>query len=424
MFRLVLIALLCLPLASAAQGTNSSLTPVTSTPTPAPGNWIASWATSQQGLDGPPPQAATNATDAAKLTDITVRQTVHLSAGGSSVRVVLSNAFGTQPLSIDASAIALGTPGASATLPNTTRALSFGGQPETTIPAGSVMISDPVALAVPAMGSLDITFHLPSPPHGDTTHPGSRATSFLLPGNHVMDSDLPSAEKVVRWMQLAEVDVTGPARSAVVALGDSITDGHACTTDGNDRWTDVLAARLQAVPNASVAVVNEGIGGNHLLTNGIGQSALERLDRDLLAVAGVRSVLVLEGINDLGALARNPAATQDDHTRLVARMEGALTQIIERAHAHGIQAYGATITPDGGSDYYHPNAMDEAARLAVNTWIRQPGHFDGFVDFDGVTRDPAHPDHLLPAFDSGDHLHPGPAGYKAMGEAVPLTWFR
>jgi lysophospholipase L1-like esterase len=173
-----------------------------------------------------------------------------------------------------------------------------------------------------------------------------------------------------------------------------------------------------------VAVVNEGIGGNHLLTNGLGQSALERFDRDVLAVSSVQAMLILEGINDLGGLGRKPDATAAEHTALVHRLEAAFAQIVERAHAHGIRVYGATITPDGGSGYYHPSAADEAARTAVNAWIRQPGHFDGVVDFDQVVRDPAHPDRLLPAYDSGDHLHPGPAGYKALGDAVPLSLFR
>lgn len=417
MFRFVPpILLACTSVACAAQQTSAA----PAQPRPSQGNWTASWATSIQG-----PEQGQPGVDPGKETDATVRQVVHLSVGGASVRVQFSNAFGRQPLLIDTAALATATaPNASSIGPGSSHPLSFGGARSVTIPVGAAFLSDPVAFPVAAMANLAISFHLPAAPSVESAHPASRATSYLLPGNHVGDADLPGAERVVRWMQIAEVDVTGPATGTVVALGDSITDGHGATTDGNDRWPDVLAAHLQGAGMKNVAVVNEGIGGNHLLTNGLGESLLERFDRDVLGVAGVRSVVLLEGINDLGALARTPDATPEMHTDLVARMEGAFTQVIERAHAHGIKVYGATITPDVGSGYYHPNATDEAARVAVNHWIRQPGNFDGFVDFDQIARDPARPDTLLPAFDSGDHLHPGPAGYKAMGNAVPLAWFR
>ena len=403
-----LLALCLVPLLAPAQTSN-----------PAPGSWIASWATSVQGPDfGQPP------IDDAKLTDVTIRQIVHLSAGGTGVRVQFSNAFGTQPLRLDAAAVALTATDLSATQPGSAHPLTFAGQPSVTIPIGATFVSDPVAMPVDPLSNLTVTFHLPTAPVGQTSHPGSHATSFLLAGNHVADPALPGAERMVRWFQLAEVDVTGPGNRTVVALGDSITDGHASTTDGNDRWPDILAAHLKSAAITDVGVANEGIGGNHLLTNGIGQNLLERFDRDVLAVAGVRYVVLLEGINDLGILSRTPNTTPQQHTDLVARMEAAYLQVIDRAHAHGIKIYGATITPDTGSGYYHPTPTDDADRLALNTWIRQPGHFDGVVDFDAVIRDPAHPERMLPADDSGDHLHPGPAGYKAMGNAVPLAWFR
>ena len=388
---------------------------------PPPAHWVATWATSVQGAE---PQNGQPALDPARLTDATIRQIVHLSVGGTSLRVVFSNAFGTQPLLMDAASVALPVGTSAAIQPGSDHPLTFAGRSSVTIPVGASFVSDPVTLAPLPLSNLTITFHLPAAPEGQTAHPGSRETSFLVHGNHVSDPDLPGAEKIVRWFQIAEVDVTGPAQNAVVALGDSITDGHGATTDGNDRWPDILAAHLRAGGITDTGVVNEGIGGNHLLTNGLGENVLERFDRDVLSPAEGRYVIVLEGINDLGALARTPNATPEQHTELVHRMEAAYLQIIERAHAHGMRVYGATITPDGGSGYYHPNADDEAARQAVNAWIRQPGHFDGFVDFDQIARDPAHPDRLLPAFDSGDHLHPGPAGYKAMGNAVPLAWFR
>ncbi len=215
-----------------------------------------------------------------------------------------------------------------------------------------------------------------------------------------------------------------PGAGTVVALGDSITDGHGATTNGNDRWTDVLAARLQALPvYRGVAVSNQGIGGNRLLADGLGPNALARFDRDVLAPAGVRWLIVCEGVNDLGGVARNGEVTPAEHAALVQRVLAAYQQLIFRAHVHGLRVVGATITPYVGSDYYHPGPLSEADRQAVNQWIRAAGHFDAVVDFDKVVGDPQHPDRLLPAYDSGDHLHPSPAGYLVMGEAVPLGLF-
>jgi lysophospholipase L1-like esterase len=210
----------------------------------------------------------------------------------------------------------------------------------------------------------------------------------------------------------------------VVVLGDSITDGHGATTNGNDRWTDVLAGRLQGpAATRNIGVSNQGIGGNHLLTDGLGPNALARFDRDVLAPAAVRWVIVFEGVNDLGALARDGEVAAAQHEALVRRVIAAYQQIIARAHAHGLRVFGATITPYVGSGYYHPGPLSEADRQAVNRWVRANGNFDAVVDFDSEVRDPQHPDQLLPAYDCGDHLHPSPAGYKAMGDAIPLSLF-
>jgi lysophospholipase L1-like esterase len=386
--------------------------------------WVASWATSVQ---GPEPENNQPPIDAALLTDATVRQIVHLSMGGAVIRVHLSNAFGRRPLVVDSVHVAMAVAtDSSAIVDGSDRPVMFDGKSSVTIPIGAEYLSDPIALNVTALSNVAISLHLAEPPMEQTGHTGSRATSYFVHGDHSADKELVGAEKIDRWVLIEAVDVTAAKRArTVVAFGDSITDGHATTTNGNDRWTDVLAQRLQADKKTrDVGVANEGIGGNHLLTNGLGENALERFDRDVLAVSGVRYVIVLEGINDLGALTRTAGATADQHTELVARMEGALAQIVARAHAHGILVYGATIMPDGGGKYYNPNDADNAARLAVNAWILTPGHFDAVVDLDKVTRDPADPMRLNPAFDSGDHLHPGPAGYKAMGEAIPLDWFK
>ena len=210
----------------------------------------------------------------------------------------------------------------------------------------------------------------------------------------------------------------------MVALGDSITDGDGSTKNGNDRWTDVLAARLQGTSETrSIGVSNRGIDGNHLVTDELGPSALARFDRDVLAPAGVRWVIVFEGVNDLGRLARISEVSPAEHAALVQRVIAAYQQIVVRAHAHRLRAYGATITPYVGSVYYHPGHLSEADRQAVNQWIRGAGHFDAVIDFDEVVRDPLHLDQLLPGFDSGDHLHPSPAGSKAMGNAIQLDLF-
>ncbi|MGA2570052.1 MAG: SGNH/GDSL hydrolase family protein [Terracidiphilus sp.] len=379
--------------------------------------WVASWGASQQ---IPEPQ---NALAADELRDATVLQIVHLSVGGSAMRVHLTNAFGTAELHFAAVHVAKPmTPRSSAIEAGSDRALTFAGKPDVTIPPGAEMVSDAIDMRVAALSDVAVTYHLDAPPAQETGHPGSRATTYYAHGDQVGAADLTDAKHVDHWYQLAEIDVrTAAGAGVVVALGDSITDGHGATTNGNDRWTDVLAARLQAKKKTrNIGVVNKGTGGNHLLTDGLGPNVLARFDRDVLAPAGVRWVIVFEGVNDLGGLARNGEVPPEAHQALVEHVIAAYEQIVERAHAHGLRVYGATITPYVGSDYYHPGPLSEADRQAVNAWIRTEGHFDAVIDFDAVVRDPEHPDRLLPAYDCGDHLHPGPAGYKAMGEAAAV----
>jgi lysophospholipase L1-like esterase len=380
--------------------------------------WVGSWAASQQVPE------AQNLLDAELLRDATLRQIVHLSVGGDRLRVRMSNAFGTAPLHLTAVRVARPVSAASATIDAASDTpVTFSGAPDVTIPAGAEYLSDAVAFPVAALSNLAITFHVDQPPIGETGHPGSRATSYLVHGDMVSAASLPDATKVDHWYQISGVDVVGAEKAAaVVALGDSITDGHGATTNGNDRWPDVLAARMQADKSTrTMGALNEGIGGNRLLLDGLGPNALARFDRDVLAQTAVRAVIVLEGVNDLGTLTRDHDVSAEEHAALVSRIEAAYTQMIERAHAHGIRVIGATILPYAGSTYYHPGPENEADRQAVNSWIRGMGHFDAVADFDKLTRDPAHPDRLLPAYDSGDHLHPGPAGYKAMGDAIPLA---
>lgn len=390
------------------------------------GNWVGSWATSEQ---IPEPQNSLAPSD---LTDSTVRQIVHLSIGGKSLRVHLSNAFGTTALHLTSVHIARPvSPAGSAIDPASDKGLLFGGNPDVIIPPGAQYVSDPIDYPVAPLSDLAISFHLAVPPSPETGHPGSRATTYILPGDAVSQTELTGAKTVEHWYVIAGIDVSAPpAAFSVVALGDSITDGHATTTNGNDRWTDVLAQRFQANPSTrNVGVLNHGIGGNHLLTDGLGPNVLSRFDRDVLAQAGVRYVIVLEGVNDLGGLARVADESDPRHALLVHRMIGSFEQIIARAHAEHIKVIGATILPDGGSQYNHPGTADrpgtadDSDRQQVNQWIRTPGHFDAVVDLDKVMADPDDPTRMRPVYDSGDHLHPSPAGYKVMGEAFPLILF-
>jgi lysophospholipase L1-like esterase len=370
--------------------------------------WIASWGASQQ---IPEPQNTLPVDD---LRDATVRQIFHLSAGGSALRVHLSNTFGIGALHFTSVHIARPlSPAGSAIDPTSDRPLTFTGNPDVTIPPGAEFVSDAVEIPVAPLSDAAVSFHLDLPPAGETSHPGSRATSYYVHGDFVSAPTLAGPKHVEHWFQVSGIDVlAAPEAGTIVALGDSITDGHGATTNGNDRWNDALAARLQSSPaTRNIGVSNQGIGGNHLLTDGLGPNALARFDRDVLAPAGVRWVIVFEGVNDLGGLAIKGEVPSGDHATLVARILAAYQQIIARAHAHGLRVYGATITPYVGSGYYHPGPLSEA------------DHFDAVIDFDAVVRDPGHLDQLLPAYDCGDHLHPSPAGYKAMGDAIPLALF-
>jgi lysophospholipase L1-like esterase len=391
-------------------------------------HWVGSWATSQQ---VPEPR---NALAEADLQDATLRQIVHLSLGGTQLRVKVTNRYGVAPLHLTSVHIAKPvSPAVSAIIPGTDKALTFLGKPDVVIPAGADYLSDAVTYPVPAFGDLTITMHIDVAPTQQTGHPGSRATSYFVHGDSVSAADLTNPKTVEHWYFIAGVDVVaGPEASSVVVLGDSITDGHGATTNGNDRWTDLLARRLQANPaTKSVGVLNQGIGGNRVLLDSLGPNALARFDHDVLAQAGARWLIVLEGINDIGNLGRGPQTpptqgvqnTPADHEAFVHNITSAYAQMIARAHTHGIRVIGATILPYVGCFYTKRNPEGEADREAINDWIRAAGHFDAVIDFDMVMRDPKSPERLLPDYDSGDHLHPSPAGYAAMADAIPLSLF-
>jgi lysophospholipase L1-like esterase len=410
----LLFAAACMAFAKAPASSSSQ------SPAPA-ANWIGSWAASQQ---IPEPN---NAVPLESLQNSTLRQIVHLSVGGSSIRVRVSNAFGIAPLHLLAVHVARPvSPAVSRIDPSSDRTVRFNEQADVLIPAGAEYTSDPFNYAVAAMSDLAITMQIEAAPGQETSHPGSRATSYLATGLPASAAELTGAQTIEHWYFLSGVDVSASAHSsAVVALGDSITDGHGATTNGNDRWTDDLASRLQrSAPTSRIAVLNQGIGGNRLLTDGLGPNVLARFDRDVIVQSGVRYLIVLEGINDLGMLTRTTMASEGQHEDLVRRMTGAYSQIIVRAHAHGIKVIGGTLLPFMGTDFYHPIASNEFDRKTLNAWIRAAGHFDAVIDFDAIMADPAQPDRLRTDYDSGDHLHPSPRGYRAMADAIPLELFR
>lgn len=373
--------------------------------------WIAAWGSSQLALTGGDilPEAARH--------DVTLRQIVRPSIAGSELRVRFSNTFGDTPLVIENATLAKAIgPAAPAIDAKSLVPLRFEGKARVVIPPGADWLSDPVAIPVAAPGDLAISLHLAALPEKQTGHPGSRATSWWVGGDHAAEPSLSAAAGIDHWYMLSGIEVRACKTGTVVALGDSITDGRGSTTNGNDRWTDVLVRRL----SGKHAVVNQGIGGNRVLLDGTGPNAMARFDRDVLSVPGVTHLIVLEGINDIGMLTRDAPASTEAHAALVAGVTAAYRQMVERAHARGIKVYGGTLLPFMGMDYYHPGAASEADRQAINAWIRQPGHFDAVIDFDAMMRDPTRPDHLNPAYDGGDAIHPNPAGYKAMGEVISL----
>lgn len=372
------------------------------------GHWVGTWACGPQ-LTEPgnlPP---------APLANSTLRQFVHVTIGGKHLRVRFSNAYGTNSVVIQSVHVALasGTGSAANGVINTAtdKALAFHGAPSLNIPPGEVVLSDPLDYNLPALTNLAITIYFGN--ISATTingHPGSRTTSYIQSGNVVSVASMPSAATTQHWYIITGVDVLADVSSrALVTLGDSITDGRGSDTDGNDRWPDDLAARLNTnPPTAAAAVLNQGIGGGGVY-GGLGPAALNRFDRDVLNQSGVRWLIVFIGVNDIGG--------GTGSSSLIA----AYTQWAGKAHARGLLAYGATITPFGGNSYYTP--ANEATRQAVNAWFRTNNVYDGLIDFDAVVRDPNAQTNLLAAYNSGDGLHLNPAGYHVMANAIDLTLF-
>jgi lysophospholipase L1-like esterase len=354
----------------------------------------------------------------------TLRQIVHITLGGGSFRVRLSNVFGKQAVTIGAAHLAL-RDGGHKIAAGSDRKLTFSGRPFISIPAGALVVSDPVELKAPDSADLAVSLYLPGGPAPATTvHYSAMQTSYVAAGDVTGSAELTEPANLGSWVYLTGVDVVAPLTSAaVVTLGDSITDGARSKSDANGRWPNILANRLLAQRGKTrLSVVNAGIGGNRILHDGAGSpgpsygpSALARFERDVLAQPGVKYVIVLEGVNDIGHPGGGAPMSEDVTAE---DMIAGLRQFIELAHMRGLKIFGATITP-----FTTAGSPKDLKRQAVNQWIVTGKAFDGVIDFDKLVRDPAQPSRILALYDSGDRLHPNDAGHKAMGEAVDLSFF-
>lgn len=385
--------------------------------TPPADRWITSWMASPQPEWGPEFILPTGVP--AGVDNASIREVMQLSAGGTSVRVVLSNRYGTAPLDIGEVHLAASADGAD-TVAGSDHVVTFGGKRAVRVPAGAAAMGDPVAVNVPPLSRMAVTVYLPGATALRTFHWGSQQTSFIAAGNVTAAQALPRATAFPGRTFVSAVQVDAMAASkGVIALGDSITDGNGSTPDYNRRWPDYLARRMNG---KGVAVANAGISGARLLRDGMGVAARARFDNDVLNQPGVASVVVALGVNDI-CWPETPFAPAET-IPTAAQMIAGYNELIAAAHARHVRIVGATITPFHGALPGTPFAglydtpAKEAIRQQVNRWIRDSHAFDAIVDFDAVLRDPHHPAHLLPQFDSGDHLHPGDAGYAAMADAL------
>lgn len=376
--------------------------------------WVGSWATSPELMRLSEP-----------VSDSTVRDVVHLSLGGSTIRVTFTNQFGTTPLRIGAAYVAQPA-GRDGLQPGSSQQLTFNHQPSVSIPAGSYVLSDPIPMPVTAFSDLTISLYLPEQTIAHPTcHQRAMSTNYIAAGNQATKSELQDVHRVLSWCFLQSVEIHPKKKSAaaVVTLGDSITDGAHSTVDANHRYPDYLALRLHANrKTAQISVLNEGISGGRVLFDGHGPSALRRFDRDVLAQPGVRYVIYLEGINDIGQMLR---PTSPEKALTVDDLIFAAKQMIARAHMHGVKIFGATLLPAGAKRESNPAWVKVRQMIdQYNEWVRTSHAFDGVVDFNQAIADPQAPQTLLPAYDSGDHVHPNDAGYKAMANAIDLSLFR
>jgi lysophospholipase L1-like esterase len=390
-------------------------------------HWVTTWTTAQQLVSaiagGPQRPGRSNGPEASNLPaafeDQTVRMIARLSVGGPRIRVELSNMLNAPPLEVGAVHVGL-YKGGGEIVEGTNRAVTFSGSSSFTIQPGVLVVSDPISLEAGSGSALAVSVYLPRNTGPPTSHTVGLHTAYISKGNVAGSRNMPEPSTMFAYSWLSAIDVTAPAEAfTVVAFGDSITDGYATTRDADRAWPALLARRLNAnKPTQHVAVVNQGISGNQVLRDGAGQSALSRLERDVLSRPGVQWVILLEGINDINLRGRAEGPTALTSDELI----WGYRQIIERCHAHGIKVIGATVMPEEGV----PTASErgEQIRQTVNRWIRAQGNFDAVVDFDAVVRDPGRPIRLKQQFDPGDHIHPNDAGNQAMADAFDMNLFR
>jgi lysophospholipase L1-like esterase len=392
------------------------------------GHWVSAWGAAPHAplqFPGLPPVPT--------YEKQTLRMVVRPTIGGDRLRIRFSNAFGTSALKIGAAHAALVDRG-SKIVAASDRELTFGGEKSIVIPPGAPALTDTISLDVPAFAEIAVSIFLPEKSAAATTHLlGQHETYVAGPGDLTGQVELQNTTANHTWLWLAGVEMWAPARTGtIVTLGDSITDGFGAKQGEYHDWPDQLAKRLAEVGSNNLAVVNEGIGGNRILHDGAGVSALTRFDRDVLSQPGVSKLILLEGINDVGwphmklpkdmdqSRVKLPDLSEEDVTANDLIM--GMRQIIERAHEHGIRVFGATILPFEGANYFSDRG--ETTRQAVNQWIRTSGAFDGVIDFDAALRDPDHPSRFREAYQMGDHLHPSESGYKAMADDVDLSLFK
>ena len=369
--------------------------------------WVGTWSTAPQLVE------TNNNPPSPGLSNNTIRQIVHVSIGGDSLRMRFSNEFSSSPVTMKSVHIAVSAGGGKIDTA-TDKIIYFNGKQEITMSAGSSVTSDPFQFALQPLSNVAITIYFGSTSSDVTGHPGSRTTSYIITGNEVIKEDLSGAVTTDHWYVINTINVLAPDSAyAVAVLGNSITDGRGSGTNKQNRWPDELARRFQANPaTQNTAVLNEGIGGNAVLSGGLGPTALSRFQRDVLNQSGVKRLIIFEGINDIGG---------SFGTGVGNNLIDAYKQMIHTAHVNGIFVYGATLLPMKGSSYY--SASHEAERQTVNDWIRNSGAFDAVIDLDKAVRDPADTLSLLPANDSGDHLHPSEEGHHMIAEAVDLSLF-
>ena len=374
--------------------------------------WIGTWGTAQQLVE------PHNMPPAPGLSSSTLRQVVRVSIGGEKLRMKFSNEYSKKPVTLESAHIAV-SHGGSSIDPDTDMELRFDSKTSVKIEPGSTVTSDPLSFPLKPRSDVAITIYFGNTSPDVTGHPGSRTTSFLQQGDMVEAVDLPEAARTDHWYIIDSIEVlaTEPSK-AVAVIGDSITDGRGSGTNKQNRWPDELARRFQEKPETyNTAVLNMGIGGNCVLRNCLGSAALTRFENDVLEQSGVSWLIILEGINDIGQ-AQGEEAAAEVAENLIAAYE----QMIDLAHDKGILAYGATLLPFGGS--FYDGKWRETARKTVNDWIRNSNRFDAVIDLDKTLSDPEAPTHMLPAADTGDHLHPNETGHRMMAEAVDLELFR